>query len=336
MRIAFIAPYSAGPMRGNITTVRRLSRSLTSEGAVTIVLSADSLSYNEMEQQLSAFKPDLIHGFHAHYCGTLTRKLSQRFRVPYLITITGSDIHDRRLRSHPDTVTAIENAGVVICFSDSDAEILTGFYTNICGSVAVVPQGVETFPDAKTYDFDFGPDAFVLLLPAALRPVKRIEFPLQCLPQLVQRDPTVRLVIAGGVIDQDYASKIRSRLCDTPFATWLGEVPHDRMGSLYTRADLVLNCSSSESMPNTLMEAMSLGRPVLASNISGNRSLIRDEENGWIYDDEEDFVRLVMRLRNNVTLRETVGERGREDVRSKFSPLLEAERHLSLYRRLLA
>jgi len=331
MRVAFIAPYSSGPIRGNITTINRISSSLASEGIETVTLAIDALSFTEMESRLAAFKPDLIHGFHAHHCGIITRNLAERFHVPFMITITGSDIHDRLLWNHPDTVKAIETAGAVVCFSDSDADRVTSSYPHISGYVTVVPQGVESLSTGEDDDFNFCDGAFILLLPAALRPVKCIEFPLQALRKLVQLEPALQLVIAGGVIDQDYAVTIRNTLSDTPFARWLGEVPHEKMGNLYHRADLVLNCSSSESMPNTLMEAMSLGRPVLASNIDGNRSLVRDKENGWLYNNEEEFRALVKQLMGDPAMREKAGKQAMQEIRDHFSPRLEAERYVSLY-----
>ena len=40
---------------------------------------------------------------------------------------------------------------------------------------------------------------------------------------------------------------IRSLLNDAPFAAWPGEVRHEQMGALYSRADVVLNCSHTVS-----------------------------------------------------------------------------------------
>jgi glycosyltransferase involved in cell wall biosynthesis len=115
----------------------------------------------------------------------------------------------------------------------------------------------------------------------------------------------------------------------------LGEVPYDQMGDLYTRADLVLNCSLFEGMPNSLMEAMALGRPVLARDIPGNHSLIRDGETGWLYQDEDDFRRQISLLVADADLRKQTGCRARDFVQSHFSPALEAERYLQLYNSLM-
>lgn len=334
MRIALISPYSRGPVRGNITTVSRIARFLEQAGATTVVLAADSLSVGEMDRYLADFRPDLIHGFHAGHCGAITRNLAERLKLPFVITITGSDIHDPLLREHSETLKAVQSAQAVVCFDGRDADILAEYFPHPDGRVSVVPQGVEPLPVVAGESFGLGEGDFVLLLPAALRPVKRVEFPLLALAPLARQNPTLRLVIAGGAIDQDYAASVRSMLCDAPFATWLGEVPHGQMGSLYCRADLVLNCSRSESMPNSLMEAMALGRPVLAADIPGNRSLVSHGQTGWLYGSEADFRERVLQLAGDAALRAECGRRAREHVLAQHSPELEARRLMALYRSL--
>lgn len=332
MRIALISPYSNGPMRGNIVTVSRIARFLNKAGVTTVTLAVDNISTSGMRRELSEFKPDLIHAFHAHHSGAIARQLAEELQIPYLITITGSDLQDSRLRNHPDTVRAIEAAKVIVCFHNSDADRLTGYFPSLCGKVAVVPQGVEQLPLVADDGFGIDREAFILLLPTALRPVKNVKFPLEPLSELALNDQKLHLVIAGGAIDVDYAESVRKMVNATTFASWLGEVPHERMGSLYQRADLVLNCSESESMPNSLMEAMAIGRPVLAADIPGNRSLIKNGINGWLYDGEEEFRRQVLQIRENASLREEMGSNAKEYIRANFSPQQETNRYISLYR----
>jgi glycosyltransferase involved in cell wall biosynthesis len=142
------------------------------------------------------------------------------------------------------------------------------------------------------------------------------------------------LVIAGGVIDQVYAETVRTLLDEAPFAVWLGEVPYEQMGNLYARADVVLNCSHFEGMPNSLLEAMAQGRPVLAADIPGNHSLIHDNQTGWLYREETDFRELVVQIMSDDNLRAEIGKRGRDYVKSDFSPRSEAERYVELYAQL--
>jgi glycosyltransferase involved in cell wall biosynthesis len=336
MRIAIISPYSAGPMRGNITTVTRIAHALDSRGAETMVLPMDVMSQREMEQRLRAFAPGIIHGFHAGYCGEMACNLARRGGVPCVITITGGDINEVSLRDLPGTGRALAEATAVVCFDDLAAAEVTRFFPSTVDRLVIIPQGIEPLPVAPDACFAIPDNAFVLLLPAAFRPVKNIAFPVQAMAPLIHDRNSLLLVIAGGVIDQGYASHIREMLDRAPYATWLGEVPYAQMGALYARADVVLNCSLFEGMPNSLLEAMALGRPVLAADIPGNRSLVRDNETGWLYRDEADFRRHAVRLASDAALRAEGGRRAREYVLAHFTPTLEAERYLGLYGRLAA
>jgi glycosyltransferase involved in cell wall biosynthesis len=329
MRIAIIAPYSTGTMRGNITTVRRISRSFSGAGVEHIVLPMDAFEPEEIERRIRLFSPDLIHAFHAFYCGETACSLAQRLKIPCVVTLIGSDINDPLFRDHGSTGCSVAMAAAVTCFDQAEADMAARYFPHRASRLAVIPQGVEVLAPCAWPEI---PDsAFVVLLPAALRPVKNVEFPLRALAPLCEMVKGLQLVIAGGVINQEYAAGIRCMLADAPFARWFGEVPYERMGGLYARADVVLNCSRFEGMPNSLLEAIALGRPVLVADIPGNRSLVRHGETGWLYKDEVDFRATIVRLAGDPGLRKTVGGHARDFVQADFSCRLEVERYLSLY-----
>lgn len=331
MRIAIIAPFSRGPMRGNITTVRRIGRALEEAGIEVVILAVDAMTVAEMESCLSVFTPDIIHAFHAGHCGELACNLADRLDVPCVVTITGSDINEPLLHGQYGTCRAMAAASAIVCFDELVASQVARDFSHTSGRVVIIPQGVAPLPVTVAVCPAVPEDAFVVLLPAALRPVKNIEFTLRALAPLVRDMDNLLLVIAGGVINQVYADSIQAMLAVAPYAIWLGEVPCEQMGSLYARADLVLNCSHYEGMPNSLLEAMALARPVLAADIPGNHSLVHDNETGWLYRNEVDFRALVKRLSADCALCTEIGRRAREYVLSAFSSGGEAARYIELY-----
>jgi len=86
-------------------------------------------------------------------------------------------------------------------------------------------------------------------------------------------------------------------------------------------------------MANSLLEAMAAGRPVLASAIEGNRSLVVDGVNGLLYRDEMDFALKAGRLVADPLLRQRLGLAARDFVRENCDPMDEAEKYLALYRK---
>jgi glycosyltransferase involved in cell wall biosynthesis len=322
-------------MRGNITTVKRIARSLGEAGANVIVLPVDSMPFDEMKRRLSAFSPDIIHGFHAYFGGDVARRLALPLLIPFVLTLTGSDINDAAMREHPATLGSVLAAARIVCFDTSIAATVRRHFPAAADRLSVIPQGVSTLPLMGDHDFGLPPDVLVLLLPAALRPVKNVEFPVQALSDLPAGCKPVMLVIAGGEIDPPYAAGIRRLIDGNPSVVWLGEVAYERMGDLYCRADVVLNCSRFEGMPNSLMEAMSLGRPVLAADIPGNSLLVRHNETGLLYRDRSAFIELVVRLQGDPALRERLGSGAARYVQENFPPLCEAGRYMALYQEVL-
>jgi glycosyltransferase involved in cell wall biosynthesis len=104
------------------------------------------------------------------------------------------------------------------------------------------------------------------------------------------------------------------------------------MRAEYEDADVVLNCSLSEGgMANSVLEALALGRAVLASNIEGNRSLIEDGVTGLLFDTPEEFTRKAERLIGNQELRRRLGEAGRAFIDAHFSAARELDGYMSVY-----
>lgn len=331
MRIAIVSPYSTGPMRGNIITVRRIADHLIRSGAAVLVLAADSMSPEEMFDRLRAFSPDIIHAFHAYHCGPLACTLASKINRPVIVTITSSDINEQEYCSAPATRNALTAADVITCFSLKMADTVISAFPEISGKIKIIPQGVELLPLSDGPSANIPVDAFVILLPAALRPVKQIEFAISATSYLTGQVGALLLLIAGGAIDPAYTSTIRQQLEYSPHATWLGEIPHEKMGRLYSRADIVLNCSAYEEMPNSLLEAMAMGRPVLANDIPGNRSLVAHGKTGFLYNGKTDFANILMLLYNDPELRRQIGSQAQKHATTVFSPELEAKRYIDLY-----
>ncbi len=335
MHIALLAPYSKGPTRGNITSVQRIARHLQMHGLQTDLIFLDATDLPSRLQDLVLEPPTLLHGFHAFHAGPLTRTTAQKLGLPYLITLTGSDLFDPVLRDHTETRKALHDAATVTCFDPLVAELAIQAFPQTFSKLHVIPQGVEPFQE--TIPLEKPSDSFVVLLPAALRAVKGIDSAIEQLAPLALEQPRLQLWIAGGELDYQYAATVRALAAKLPWVNLLGEVPHQAMGALYAAADLVLNSSQFEGgMANALLEAMVMGKPVLARDVPGNRSLIRNRETGWLFQNGEELCCLIRQLMANPTLRNTVARQAQQHVLTQYSPQREAKLLIQLYRSLLA
>jgi len=335
MRIAIISPYSNGPTRGNIITVRRIIHYLENSGIEVMLLPADSMSQDEMLINLRNFSPDIVHAFHAYYCGPIAHSLASKIRKPFIISITGSDINEPAFRTHPSTAFALAKTTAIICFDKKCAESVKSHFPGTSDKLTIIPQGVESLPLSANPFPGIPDDVFVLLLPATLRPVKQIEFAITASAPLTSSINKLLLVIAGGAVDAAYSDKIKLLLGINLHAIWVGDIAHDKMGDLYNRADIVLNCSEYEEMPNSLLEAMRLGRPVLAADIRGNRSLITHGNTGWLYNGKSDFQKMIQYLAKSPETCKQIGKQARQHISNNFSSETESQLHINLYTKII-
>lgn len=335
MKIILLCPFSKGPTRGNITTVKRIASYLNRVGCPAELLALDLDDADQRLLKLGDNPPDLLHGFHAFHSGPKTRAAANRMQIPYIITLTGSDLFDPELRDHPDTRLALQDAAGVTCFDQQVAILARQSFPFIVDKLHIIHQGVE--PPGLAEPVQRDADQFVILLPAALRPVKGIDFTIEQLAPLAVELPQLTLWVAGGVLDIGYAVQLYNQAANLPFVRFLGEVPYQQIGSVYTAADLVLNSSQFEGgMANALLEAMVLARPVMARDIAGNRALVQDGVTGWLFKDGEQLRDQIKRLVAAPEERREIAENGRRQVLKRFSPQDEATLFCDLYRSALA
>jgi len=110
-----------------------------------------------------------------------------------------------------------------------------------------------------------------------------------------------------------------------------------RMALLNVAADLVVAPSAQDNLPNTVLEALSCGTPVVAFSIGGMPDLIEHGVTGWLCQplDHQDLARGIAQVIGDPALRQTLGQQARAKVEREFSESLVARRHLELYEKLL-
>ena len=337
MRVGIIAPNYYPVESGNAVTVRRIERQLKQLGCEVQVFPVDQLSGEQLLAGLKGLAPQLLHAFHAYHGGRMAQALAQTLEVPYLVTLTGTDVYQalsdqRSLEIHG----ALRGAARLVAFHSCVKHRLAEHLPSLEERTVVIPQGVELPALPLNGVSGSVGESCTFLLPAGIRPVKNVLFPLHPLAHLHAIHPQLRLLLVGPVLDPDYAAQVMDALEQYPFAQYLGVVSHDRMGDLYRAADVVLNSSLIEGgMANALLEAMAYGKAVLASDIEGNRSIVKECVTGLLYRDAEQFVAKAGDLVKDAQLRDRLGKNGRTLVRDKYPPEKEGRAYLELYREIV-
>ena len=340
-RVAVLTPFAAPSVRGNAITVDRVTRGLRQRGVELRVWDLSVVPEGAVDHQVSQYGPAVIHAFHAFRTGPAALRLARRAHIPLLVTVTGTDVNQDLVDEDAGPIVrrVLEGAGAVSVFDESMASRIVETLPATAARLVVVPQSVVFeapasghWPPVAALERRPGP---IILFPAGIRKVKRPAFPLEPLERLRDRHPTLELVYVGPIIDAAEGEALNRLLSGYPWARYVGAVPHDRMPTLLDLADVVLNCSLSEGgMANSVLEALALGRAVLAADIAGNRSLIEDAITGFLFGSPEELTAKADRLLEDPDLRARLGVAGRERVNARFGADRETDGYLAAYARL--
>lgn len=336
-RLAMLTPFGPPVARGNTVTTSRVARGLAERGIEVALWDLSAAGAAAIEAEVTAYRPALVHAFHAYRTGPLAARLAQRVEVPLVITLTGTDANLDLFDPERGPVVrrVLEEARSITVFDGSIATRVASALPGIEPKIAVVPQSVR-LPATDVFALErywpTPPRTILFVFPAGLRAVKNPGLPLAPLGRLVRAIPEIRLLYAGPVLEPSVGDALARELRARSWARHIGQVPHTQMASLLSRADVVLNCSISEGgMANSVLEALSLGRAVLASDIDGNRSLVTDGATGLLFRDEVELERRAELLARDPALRERLGRAGAALVAERFSPAREIDGYCDVY-----
>jgi glycosyltransferase involved in cell wall biosynthesis len=180
------------------------------------------------------------------------------------------------------------------------------------------------------------PDTVVVGIVASLLPIKDHATLLRAVAALVPEWPALRLVVVGQGPELDRLRSLSTQLGITHAVRFAGLRP--QVPSFHYLFDISVLSSVSEGFPNSLVEAMAAGRPIVATDVGGVRDAVRHGENGLLVAPGDppavaDALRVLLR---DADLRRTMGAAGARRAREEFHAATVVGSLEGLYERLLA
>lgn len=90
---------------------------------------------------------------------------------------------------------------------------------------------------------------------------------------------------------------------------------------VYASFDVFFLSSRREGLPNSILEAMALGVPVVTTDVAGAKELVVDKKTGYVFPqgDVENLASAIVSLLSNALFKKQLGQAGRERVEKEFS-----------------
>ncbi len=289
---------------------------------------------------------DLLH-CHSGICGLVGYWWRKEFGKPYVIT------------SHGSIATSME-AGFLIRylarlieeFSVRNADAATFDGSNLLEDFvestgidrrkasyipnAVDPNLFSPRESVKSYR-GIDPDSIYVLYVGRLVPGKGLSTLLDAFCMAWDRFPELSLMIVGeGPFLKRIKESLRSR-AQKAGVSFFGAVPHNDLPEIYATSSMVVLPSISEGLSRVLLEAMACEKPVIATDIPANLSLIRNEVNGLVVPlgNVELLAEAILRLAKDKNLRRELGKEARETILQDYRVEKRVMRMLDVYKAVL-
>jgi glycosyltransferase involved in cell wall biosynthesis len=245
--------------------------------------------------------------------------------APYLLT--------RRINRPPSdrwmTRRAYRKADAVVAVAAAVAEGLRAYEPTL--SPTVIHSAMSMLPVSSVRAGQIRgrwPGKFLVGHAGALdNSQKGQSYLIQAARRLARELPQLHFVLLGSGPDE---ARFRQEAAGLDNITFEGFVKN--VGDYMSVFDLFVLPSLHEGIGGILLDAMSFGVPVVASNVDGLPEIVQNDHNGFLVPpaDEAGLVRAIRRLYNDASLRARFGAEGRK-VAVAHQPEAMADQYLSIY-----
>ncbi len=285
-----------------------------------------------------------VHVIHAHwvYPAGIAGAIAKWWRgIPLAITSHGGDLNLANRSRLLRWVTRRISQTADICIGVSHAMVAEFHRLGIAEDrVRFIPLGVEVDPDqgppselADLHETFRNFRGFRIVYAGSLIPRKSVDTLIRAHHRLEVRGHEVATLLVGtGPTERSLRDLIAEN--ESKHVFFAGQQAPDRVGLWIGAGNVLILPSLSEGRGLVIVEAMALGRPVVASDIPGPQELVHDGDNGFLFPagDDEQLADRLERLIEDEPLRERLGKRGMELIEEEgLTPDRCAARHVGLF-----
>lgn len=292
-------------------------------------------------ERIERFEPDILFCHHTAASGYIAHRVHLLTGLPYVITDHDFDEVsqcERYPRRHAFFRQVLKEAGRHLSVAkrmELDVRRLfpgvpTETLHNGINLTGVVQPGKRSHAAA--------PEQLVIFATAMFAPRKGLPLLVEAFSEVAEQFPSAVLRIAGDGEDRPAIEAAVARAGLGQRVTLLGLLPHEQVLREMADCDLFALVSWDEPFGVVYLEAMSLGKPVIACADAGIADRIRDGQHGRLVPpkDTTATARALTELLGSAELRQRMGKCGMQLVQDELTWARNAERLVEIFESLKA
>ncbi len=153
-------------------------------------------------------------------------------------------------------------------------------------------------------------------------PEKDLETWLRAVAPIGRENPCARFVLVGTGRDSSTLEGLRRLACELRIGEQVCFLGYkEELQPVYASFDIFMMTSRREGLPNSVLEAMAMGLPVVTTDVAGTKELVSDGQTGFVrpQGDVSGLSEALAFLAGNSNLRIGMGQAGRDRVEREFS-----------------
>jgi glycosyltransferase involved in cell wall biosynthesis len=272
----------------------------------------------KIKDAIKKFKPDILH-VHTLHCSDVLKwgyELGIKKRVFTHHNILSTRHHNQDIARLSKNIEYATDITFVSDFQKTD--LIEVLKKDINGPVISPISGFSG--NVKNLPEHF-PEVVKLGTLSNLAPVKGVAYLLEAINLLYKNGINVKLYIAGDGEYRSHLQEIASSLECSHIVHFMGRLSTtEELDKFYRKIDVFVLPSFSESFGIVLVEAMSYGLPVIASDLPAVKEIISDNCNGLLFHpgDVEGLVQKIKLLAGNDALRKQIISNAIKSYSEKF------------------
>ena len=286
------------------------------------------------------------HNFNAHFWGVYAAKLTGAKVVEHVHDQRYLDIRELERRKSSANLNryigmfkGLSDRVVVLTGQNKRFLIEKGFYpekkVKIILNGIPMPADTSSTRESAARELGFDPNIPVVLVASRMIPLKNFDLVLRIAPAVARQVPDVLFLAAGNGECLEEYKKEAARMDLGKNLRFIGY--YADIDRLLRACDIYFQPSFLELHSISILEAMSVGVPVVASSgVGSNSEIYTHEKDAFLLDpfSEEGWAEVLVRLLKDAGLRRALGKNGQELCRRRFDIHRTAAAFEALYEEL--